>query len=184
MYSQMNMQVHNTGIHTHRVFMKALDSFPDSKVHEAYIGPTWGRHDLGGPHVGPMNLALRVGSFTLLINTNTESVLKSYMVHYLFKIHSLTIRSLWKFYLIWGTITNATWHETICKNSHIENFHVAKTDNIMIKRGLFRIFEVDKNADENVVTHCIFENWVKVQLWGPELFKKRGHYIFMPSWTC
>ena len=29
---------------------------PDSKVHEAYMGPTWGRQDPGGPHVGPMNL--------------------------------------------------------------------------------------------------------------------------------
>ena len=34
---------------------------PDSKVHEAYIGPHWGRQDPGGPHVGPMNLAIRAG---------------------------------------------------------------------------------------------------------------------------
>ena len=32
---------------------------PDSKVHEAYMGPTWDRQDPGGPHVGPMNLAIR-----------------------------------------------------------------------------------------------------------------------------
>ena len=32
---------------------------PDSKVHEAYMGPTWGRQDPGGPHVGPRNLAIR-----------------------------------------------------------------------------------------------------------------------------
>ena len=30
-------------------------SYPDSKVHRAYMGPTWGR-----PDVGPMNLAIRV----------------------------------------------------------------------------------------------------------------------------
>ena len=29
---------------------------PDSKVHGANMGPTWGRQDPGGPHVGPMNL--------------------------------------------------------------------------------------------------------------------------------
>ena len=34
--------------------------FPDSKVHGAYMGPTWGRQDPGGVHVGPMNLAIRV----------------------------------------------------------------------------------------------------------------------------
>ena len=29
---------------------------PDSKVHEANMGPIWGQRDPGGPHVGPMNL--------------------------------------------------------------------------------------------------------------------------------
>ena len=31
----------------------------DSKVHWAYLGPTWGRQDPGGPHVVPMSLAIR-----------------------------------------------------------------------------------------------------------------------------
>ena len=32
-------------------------TIPDIKVYGAYMGPTWGRQDPGGPHVGPMNLA-------------------------------------------------------------------------------------------------------------------------------
>ena len=32
---------------------------PDSKVHATNMGPIWGRQDPGGPHVGPMNLAIR-----------------------------------------------------------------------------------------------------------------------------
>ena len=31
---------------------------PDSKVHGANMGPIWGRQGPGGPHVGPMNLAI------------------------------------------------------------------------------------------------------------------------------
>ena len=31
---------------------------PDSKVHGANMGPTWGRKDPGGPHVLHMNLAM------------------------------------------------------------------------------------------------------------------------------
>ena len=31
---------------------------PDSKFHGANVGPIWGRQDPGGPHVGPMNLAI------------------------------------------------------------------------------------------------------------------------------
>ena len=33
---------------------------PDSKVHGTNIGPIWGHQDPGGPHVGPMNLAIWV----------------------------------------------------------------------------------------------------------------------------
>ena len=34
--------------------------FPDSKVHGANMGPTWVLSSPGGPHVGPMNLAIWV----------------------------------------------------------------------------------------------------------------------------
>ena len=34
-------------------------TIPDSKVHGANMGPIWGRQDPGGPHVGPMNFAIR-----------------------------------------------------------------------------------------------------------------------------
>ena len=36
--------------------------FPDSKVHGANMGPIWGRQYPGGPHFGPMNLAIWVAS--------------------------------------------------------------------------------------------------------------------------
>ena len=32
---------------------------PDNKVHVANMMPTWGGQDPGGPHVGPMNFAIR-----------------------------------------------------------------------------------------------------------------------------
>ena len=35
-------------------------AFPDRKVPGANMGPIWGRQDPGGPHVGPMNLAIWV----------------------------------------------------------------------------------------------------------------------------
>ena len=36
------------------------DLFPDSKVNVANMGPTWVLSSPGGPHAGPMNLAIRV----------------------------------------------------------------------------------------------------------------------------
>ena len=43
---------------------------PDSKVHRANMGPTWGRPDPGGPHVGHMNLAIWVYWVRSLTNIN------------------------------------------------------------------------------------------------------------------
>ena len=45
---------------------------PDSKVHEAYMGPTWGWQDPGGPHVAPWILlsgytrVYRIWQYTVL----------------------------------------------------------------------------------------------------------------------
>ena len=48
---------------------------PDSKVHGANMGPTWGRQDPDGPHVGHMNLAIWVGSLyrSVSVAYNLES---------------------------------------------------------------------------------------------------------------
>ena len=40
-----------------------LETFPDSKVHGANMGPIWGRQNPGGPHVGPINFAIWVKAF-------------------------------------------------------------------------------------------------------------------------
>ena len=40
-------------------------AFPDSKVHGANMGPSWGRQVPGGPHVDPMNFDIWVALSTL-----------------------------------------------------------------------------------------------------------------------
>ena len=42
------------------VHFGTLMPYPDSKVHGANMGPTWVLSAPDGPHVGPMNLAIRV----------------------------------------------------------------------------------------------------------------------------
>ena len=46
-------------------------NFPDSKVHGANMGPTWVLSSPGGPHVGPMNIAIREYHVVLPISANT-----------------------------------------------------------------------------------------------------------------
>ena len=68
------------------------DSTPDSKLHGANMGPIWGQQDAGGPHVGPMNLAIWDSYFvymilkilltkytTLLFLMNDEYLLQSHL---------------------------------------------------------------------------------------------------------
>ena len=43
-------------------------NIPDSKVHGANMGPIRGRQDPGGPHDGPINFAICVGSFRASIH--------------------------------------------------------------------------------------------------------------------
>ena len=38
--------------------MRNITSVPDGKVHGANMGPTWILSSPGGPHIGPMNLAI------------------------------------------------------------------------------------------------------------------------------
>ena len=42
---------------------------PNSKAHGANMGPIWGRHDPGGPHVGPMNFAFMGGPLNQVVRT-------------------------------------------------------------------------------------------------------------------
>ena len=41
------------------VWTKIHSTVPDSKVHGANMGPTWVLSAPDGPHVGPMNFAIR-----------------------------------------------------------------------------------------------------------------------------
>ena len=46
----------------HQFDTYAYSADPDSKAHGANMGPTWVLSAPGGPHAGPMNLAIRGNS--------------------------------------------------------------------------------------------------------------------------
>ena len=56
--------------------------YPDSKGHGAHLGPTRGWQDPGGPHVGPMNLSIRV------------HILRGHIIQLGFLKHAICITSL------------------------------------------------------------------------------------------
>ena len=64
-------------------------NIPDSKVHEANMGPNWSRQDPGGPHVGPMNFAI----WDLYSDT------LCYLIYFSFCSHMM-------FYVIWLNFSN------------------------------------------------------------------------------
>ena len=51
---------------------------PDSKIHGANVGPTWGRQDPGEPHAGHRNLAIWVNrSFDVLFAVILNNLLRN-----------------------------------------------------------------------------------------------------------
>ena len=50
-------QIHES-VAAERTAWWPLIAIPESKVHGTNVGPSWGRQDQGGPHVGPMNFAI------------------------------------------------------------------------------------------------------------------------------
>ena len=83
-----------------------VNEFPDSKVHGANMGPIWGRQGPGGPHVGPMNLAIWVclmGGFTtqsvsnekLSRFTTQESVMQNFDKFDIFRWNKWFNKNYW-----------------------------------------------------------------------------------------
>ena len=66
---------------------------PDSKVHGVNMGPIWGRQDPGGPHVGPMSLAIWANidnqSFhsTVLAKQHTNTLYRDLLIWYFSLTH-------------------------------------------------------------------------------------------------
>ena len=52
---------------SHTYHIVVFNALHDSKVRGANMGPIWGRQDPGGPHVGPMNFAIRAVNCVYII---------------------------------------------------------------------------------------------------------------------
>ena len=76
-----------------RKFNAKIKADPDSNVHGANMGPTWVLAALGGPHVGPMNLAVRGASHSSR-----------------FLLISSTLRVLWPIVIVWMTPSRPMQH--------------------------------------------------------------------------
>ena len=66
--SETEIQLHKFRINQYQ--SRYIDIMPDSKVHGANMGPTWGQQDPGGSHVGHVNLAILDANETLELLTN------------------------------------------------------------------------------------------------------------------
>ena len=80
-------------------------SSPDSKVHGAHMGPTWVLSAPDGPHVGPMDLAIRE-----TMDTETE-ILSLFLVITLCMCHTWT----------WSSCTSKC-HDDVIKGKHFPRY--------------------------------------------------------------
>ena len=82
-----------------------------SKVHGANMGPTWGRQDPGGPHVGHTNLAILGG----LLCTELP-IAKNYHSHF----DKMEYLNTWKMKIEKDITSFQTWHMSICQEDILE----------------------------------------------------------------
>ena len=64
---------------------------PNSKVHEANMGPIWGRQDLVGPHVSPMNFVI----WTLLTCYYGRSSVCPILTCWTLVVPQATVKVMW-----------------------------------------------------------------------------------------
>ena len=90
-----------------------LRSFPDSKVHGANMGSTWVLSVPDGPHVGPMNLAIRVAAGSVEDKPGEPTRIKDCLKHKIYiYMFSWTILML-KPKLYTGRTRSLAWLITI-----------------------------------------------------------------------
>ena len=60
LYTMIHFSQYEIEMSSHKINItyNAGSIHPDSKIHGAYMGSTWGRQDPGRPHVGPTILAI------------------------------------------------------------------------------------------------------------------------------
>ena len=71
-YTPLSLVIIGSVMTGHLIGVKPL--LPDSEVYGANMGPIWGRQDPGGPHVGPMNLAIWACINANLLSTRPQRI--------------------------------------------------------------------------------------------------------------
>ena len=102
-----------------------LVEFLDSKVHEANMGPTWGRKDPGGPHVGPWTLLSGVvcGSMPRLCLNQCWSIINQ--MTWIFYRYSLDIKMFFQPLMIADiSYTSIRIRVGLSKFIHLKRWHV------------------------------------------------------------
>ena len=79
---------------------------PDNKVHGANMGPTWVLSSLGGPHVGPMKLAIWDGLQRACYKNNQQPVILLIVMERTRTLH--TARMMWFIRSLTHSVIDAT----------------------------------------------------------------------------
>ena len=77
-------------VHKGASYRLSLVLIPGSKVHGANMRPTWGRQDPGGPHVGPMKIAIWDAKEALLIENTSHNLDDVFSKLYTIRIHIIS----------------------------------------------------------------------------------------------
>ena len=137
-------------------FGAMMNGTPDSKVHGDNMGPIWGWQDPGGPHVGPMNLAIwdhEADSFLkcpcLAKFCTFYGTLKFSMIGLVDNIWGMTLPLWWHCHSIFMGWYTEQWNRS--------SFRKAMHDQFLLVLNNFEIFhdrlEAGLREDITTLTH-------------------------------
>ena len=100
----------------YHIFYKA-SCYSDSKIHGANMGPTWVLSAPDGPHVGPMNLAIREYTYNQAagqINAASPVLLHCNIFERIVSQPNIAISPVWEFlFWRWDNSTTIYLHNRI-----------------------------------------------------------------------
>ena len=122
-------------------FLDITDINPDSKVHGANMGPTWDLSAPDGPHVGPMNLAIREEIILAIFH---KEIWKHWIKHHLNGLvqerhnpHELG----WSYLYLSCTISEIRWFNVILNHNLFVIFGTKSCNNFIVALHIITIWD-------------------------------------------
>ena len=132
---------------THPISHTRGRAIPDSKVHGAYMGPTWVLSAPDGPHVGPMNLAIGDALHITGILEQIEHVSTGLDIYQIQIWPPSCSSGMWHIYTYWHIYVRVNWVTIGLCNTLFPAWHKSVTNADLFNPSIGNKLQRTMNGD-------------------------------------